>query len=78
MYIIVELQTNASGSVSNLVYTADSAQQADQIYHTKLAYAATSPVYLHAVSMLTNDGSPIKNECYYHVQEPEPTLESEE
>ena len=76
MYIIVELQTDASGSVTNLVYSAESAQQADQIYHSKLAVAAVSPVYLHAVSMLTNDGSPIKNECYYHV--PEPTPEPEE
>ena len=76
MYIIVELQTDSAGAVANLVYTAETKQEADSIYHSKLAYAATSSIYLHAVAMMSNDGSPIKYENYRHIPEPEP--ESEE
>lgn len=77
MFIIIELQTNADGTVGNFIYTAQSANEADQIYHSKLAYAATSTVYCHAVTMLTPDGDVVKHEAYWHVPD-EATPEPEE
>lgn len=68
-YIIVELQTNAEGQTANIVQTATTENQADSIYHTILASAATSQVYCHAAVMLSADGDFIKKECYWHVPE---------
>lgn len=69
MYIIIELQTNADGTVGSLVYSAASVSEAEQIYHSKLAAAAISTIPCHAVTMLTPDGDCVKHEAYWHVTE---------
>lgn len=66
MYIIIELQTNADGTVGSLVYSAETSSAAEQIYHSKLAAAAVSTIPCHAVTMLTPDGDVVKHEAYWH------------
>lgn len=65
-YIVVELQTAANGTVGNIVTAYDDINLAEAKYHTILAAAATSNLAKHAAIMFSEEGFPIKNECYTH------------
>lgn len=65
-YIVVELQTNADETVSNLVYSYTDRGQAEQKYHLILASAAVSALPAHAAVLLTGDGRAIASQCYRH------------
>ena len=56
MFYIIEIQKNAEGAYSHLVYTAASQKEAESVYFGKLSYAALSELPLHAVVCLTEDG----------------------
>ena len=71
MYIILEAQTNANGTVGTLVDTYTDRNTAENKYHTVLASAAVSQLPLHSVFMLSNEGYIIKSECYTHGAETE-------
>lgn len=68
-YIIVEIQTDASGTVTFLTFKKDGTDAAEQQYHTSLAAAAVSALPCHAVSMLDSEGRLIKREKYTHKPE---------
>lgn len=65
-YIVIELQTNADGSVGNFVWAFDSRNQAEQKYHTVLAAAAVSELPTHAAVLLTSKGYELAQQCYEH------------
>lgn len=65
-YIVVELQTAANGTVGNIVTDFDDLNLAEAKYHTILAAAAASNLAKHAAIMFTEEGFPLKNECYIH------------
>lgn len=69
MFIVLELQTNADGTIGTLVNAYEDRNQAENKYHTILAYAATSNLPCHAAVMFTNDGGMIKSERYIHKAE---------
>lgn len=71
MYIVIELQTNADGTVGNLVYQYASRDEAESKFHYILAAAAVSTLPVHAAVMLTNAGTMVKSEYYRHGGEPE-------
>ena len=50
MYTIIEIQKSDTSAV--LTFTANSAEEAQKIYHEKLAFAAVSTVPYHKVIML--------------------------
>ena len=56
MFYIIEIQKNDQGQCSHLVYTATTQNEAESIFYSKLAYAATSSLPLHSVVCLTEDG----------------------
>lgn len=66
MYIVIELQTNADGTVGNLVYQYASLDEAESKFHYILAAAAVSALPVHAAVMLTNAGTMVKSEYYRH------------
>ena len=71
-YLVIELQTNAEGEVSNIVTAHDSKLDAEAKYHTVLAAAAVSSVVQHGAVMITSTGKFIASECYTHpIPEPE-------
>lgn len=72
-YIVIELQNNADGTVSNLVYTYDNKNEAESKYHLVLSSAAVSQVRIHAAMLATTDGKLIASQHYIHLPEPEPT-----
>ena len=64
MFIVMEIQK--STSVSTIVTTHETRNEAENKYHTILTYAATSSVPQHSATMLNDDGSFIKSETFEH------------
>lgn len=76
-YIVAELQTQADGTVSSLLYQFDDRNQAEAKYHYILSFAAVSELPLYAAMILTNTGETIMSAYYDHTPEPEPEPEPE-
>lgn len=65
-YIVAELQTNREGVTANITTTYTDRYQAEQKYHSILAAAAVSDVYIHAATILDMYGGVVKSEHYRH------------
>lgn len=68
MYLVMEIQKSNKGQVSQLVTSHAERAEAEQKYHTVLAYASVSTCDVHSAVMLTDEGDMIKKETYYHGQ----------
>lgn len=68
MYLVMEIQKTNKGAVSNLVTSHAERADAENKYHTVLAYASVSTCDVHSAVMLTDEGDLIKKETYYHGQ----------
>lgn len=66
MYIIIELQANADGTVGNIVQTRETLASAESVFHSILAAAAISAVPKHSAVLLSEEGFPLRHECYRH------------
>lgn len=64
MFIVIELQK--SDTLAVLSDTYETRNQAEQKYHTVLAYAAVSEVPKHSAVLLNEDGTYIKSESFEH------------
>jgi len=77
-YIVLEIQTNANGSVGTLIDSFDDQNAAWSKYHTILAAAAISQIPMHTAVILTNEGYILESRNYkYTPPEPEPEPEPE-
>jgi hypothetical protein len=68
-YIVVELQKNADGVVSHIVSDHATIAEAESKYYSILAYAAVSEVPVHSAIIVSEDGFPVRHQCYKHGQE---------
>ena len=75
MFIVIELQTNANGTVGNFVWSYADENQAFSKYHSVLAAAAVSELPCHSCVILRNDGTQIAGQAYKHIEEPTPEVE---
>lgn len=67
MYIVIEMQTNADGSVGiPPVASFEDWHEAEARYHSILSVAAVSSVPVHSAAILTNAGVLVKSESYDH------------
>lgn len=66
MYIVIELQKNAEGTVSNIVTDFATLAEAESKYYTILASAAISNVPVHSAIIVSEEGFPVKHQCYKH------------
>lgn len=64
--IVTEIQKFADGGMSTPSYAFDSQQAAEAKYHAILASAAVSALPVHACVMFSEEGFPLKHECYKH------------
>lgn len=64
-YIIIEQQTD-KGTTAVLTQTKDNINEAEQAYHTVLAYASVSTIDTHSATMLNENGQALKYECFNH------------
>ena len=65
-YIVVELQKNAEGVVSNIVTDHDTLEKAESKYFSVLASAAVSNIPVHSAIIVSEEGFPVRNEFYKH------------
>ena len=66
MYIVIELQKNAEGVVSNLVTSHNTLAEAESKYHAILAAAAVSQIPVHSAIIVSEEGFPVMHQCYKH------------
>ncbi len=67
MFIVIELQTNANGTVSSILTAHDTLDEARNKYFTVLAAAAVSQLPCHAAVLLGANGVPIEYRHFEHV-----------
>ena len=77
-FLVTEIQTASDGTVAQITSVYDDRLHAESSYHTILAAAALSNLYMHAVIMYTSDGTSIMSGYYTHIPEPEPEPNNEE
>lgn len=65
-YIVIELQKNTEGVVSNIVTSFENLAEAESNYYSILAAAAISNVPLHSAVIVSEEGFPVKHQCYKH------------
>lgn len=65
-YIVIELQKNAEGQVSNIVTEHSTLAEAESKYYSILASAAVSNIPVHSAIIVSEEGFPVKNNCYKH------------
>lgn len=66
MYIVIELQKDAKGVVSNIVTSYENLAEAESKYFSILASAAVSKVPVHSAIIVSEEGFPVRNQCYKH------------
>ena len=66
MYIVIELQKNTEGVVSNLVTSHNSLADAESKYYSILSAAAVNTVPVHSAIIVSEEGFPVKHSCYKH------------
>lgn len=69
MYIVLEIQTFADGSVTTLPPTIKATRdEAESVYHSILSFAALSDLPMHAAILMTNEGKEIMHQAYTHAE----------
>ena len=66
MYIVIELQTNANGTIGNFVWAFANRDEAFAKYHLVLSSAAVSVLPVHAAVILDNYGRQIAAQSFTH------------
>lgn len=66
MFIVVELQKNTDGVVSNIVTSHDNLAEAESKYYSILASATLSQIPIHSAILVSEEGFPVKHQCYKH------------
>ena len=68
MYIVLEIQTNANGTVATLPPIIKATrEEAESSYHSILSFAAVSALPMHSAILMTNEGREIMHQAYTHL-----------
>ena len=65
-YIVMEMQKNVAGEVSDLVTAHNTLAEAESKYYSILAAAAVNSVNVHSAIIVSEEGFPVKHQCYKH------------
>lgn len=65
-YIVIELQKNAEGQVANLITAHNTLAEAESKFYSILAAAAVNDVPVHSAIIVSEEGFPVKHQCYKH------------
>ena len=65
-YIVIELQKNAEGQVANLITAHNTLAEAESKFYSILASAAINDVPTHSAIIVSEEGVPVKHNCYKH------------
>ena len=72
-YLVIEIQKFPNGTMSTPAYAFDNLNSAEAKYHSILAAAAVSSLPVHSCILMSEEGFPLRHECYKH----EPVAEVE-
>lgn len=72
MFLVIEIQTAADGTIAHIVNNKATINEAESTYHQILASAALSNIAKHGAVILTDEGYPLKHSFYDHTGQPEP------
>lgn len=75
-YLVIEIQRFENGQMATPAYAYDNLNSAEAKYHTILAGAAGSSLPRHAAILMSDEGFPLRHECYNHIVEEEPAAEA--
>ena len=76
--IVTEVQKFANDQISTPSYAYDDMNAAEAKFHSVLASAAVSQLPVHSCIMFSEEGFPLRHECYKHdAVTPEPEGEGE-
>lgn len=65
MYIVIELQ-KINNTVANIVTEHNTLAEAESKYYSILASAAISNIACHSAVIISEEGFPVRNQCYKH------------
>ena len=65
-FIVIELQKNEKGVVSNIVTQHNTQPEAESKYHAVLAAAAVSEIPVHSAVIVSEEGFSLMHQCYKH------------
>ncbi len=68
MYFVLEIQIGSTGSI--LPFAFDNLADAEAKYHAILSVAAKSAVPKHSAVLMAENGITMKQESYFHEEEP--------
>lgn len=74
MYIVMEIQTNASGEVATLINQFDNINNAESKFHQILASASISEIPVHTAVLMDEKGVTYRAESYDHGQNNSPVM----
>lgn len=63
-YLVLELQVNEQGAVSNIITTYNTQREGESAYYAVLSAAAISNLPRHTVYLLTDNGVTMQSKCY--------------
>lgn len=69
-FLVTEIQVFEGGAVSTPSYAYETQTAAEAKYHSILAAAAVSALPVHAAILFTEEGFPLRHECYKHEAAP--------
>ena len=69
MYLVIEIQKHGE-DLADIVTSHATLNAAESRYHTVLAAAAVSNVPVHAAALISEEGFPMRHECYRHEDGP--------
>lgn len=64
MYLVIEIQKNQAGEVSQIVTAHATLSEAESKFHQILMYAAQTQLASHAATILTDNGYQLRREFY--------------
>ena len=65
-YIVLEMQTNADGTVGTILTSYDKLNEAESKFFSILSAAALSTLPVHTAVLLTNNGTMLRVETFSH------------
>ena len=66
MYIVIEIQKNADGIMSDITTSFNTLPEAYNKYYSVLAFAAISELPVHSAALMSEEGFVVESKCFKH------------
>ena len=66
MYIVIEIQKNVDGTMSDITTSFNTLSEAYNKYYSVLAFAAISELPVHSAALMSEEGFVVESKCFKH------------